>query len=109
MPEFPNTHEQNHNVLIIITELCKLSFTSDAESSCAKKDCLLCKEPKVPSYLLSPGVVVSLQWVIIQNNPRHMTLIKPERERGDIHKKTHVSPAGRKDCFKLTGVSKQNN
>lgn len=98
MPEFPNTHEQNHNVLIIITELCKLSFTSDAESSCAKKDSLLCKEPKVSSYLLSPGVVVSLHWVVIQNDPRHMTLIKPERERGgDIQKQRHVSPAERKD------------
>ena len=36
MPEFPNTHEQNYNVLIIITELYELSFTSDAGSSCAK-------------------------------------------------------------------------
>lgn len=84
MPEFPNTHEQNYNALIIIIELHELSFTSDAESSCAKGPgcCLLCKEPEVPSHILSPGVVVSPQWVIIQNKPLHMTLIKPEREEG---------------------------
>lgn len=71
--------------------------------------CLLCKEPKVPSHVWSAGVVFSPRWVIIQNNPRHMTLIKPERQRGDIHKQRHVFPAERGGCFKLTAVTKQNN
>lgn len=84
MSKFLNTHEQNHNVLIIITELHELSLTSDAENSCAKGLgwSLLCKEPEVPLHFLSPGVVVSLQLVIIQNNPHHMTLINPGREEG---------------------------
>lgn len=39
----------------------------------------------MPSHYLSPGVVVSLQLVIIQNNPHHMTLINPEREEGGTY------------------------
>ncbi len=41
MLEFPNTHEQNYNILIIIIALYELSFTFDAGSSCAKRAVLM--------------------------------------------------------------------
>lgn len=41
MLEFPNTHEQNYNVLIIIIELYEFSFASDAGSSCAERTALM--------------------------------------------------------------------
>lgn len=71
MPEFTNTHEQNYNVLITIIELYELLFTSGAGSGCAKKAvyvclCMLCKESKVPSHFLSPGVVVLLRLLLFK-------------------------------------------
>ena len=37
------------------------------------------------THFLSPEVVVSLQLVIIHNNPHHMTLINPGREEGGTY------------------------
>lgn len=96
----PNTREWNYNAFIIVILLYELSFTSAVESSCAKElaGCLLCKEP---SHILSPGVVVSLQWAVIQNIPHHMTLIKTKEGKGrtHTHKQRHFSPAEVKTQF----------
>lgn len=94
MPEFVNTREQNDNVLITITSLCELSFTSGAGSGCLRqKGCasLLRKDPANASPHPDArgrhfaGVCYSKQVsfiIIIFASFNHMTPIKLKRSKG---------------------------
>lgn len=115
MPEFANTHEQNGNVLITITRLYELSFTSGAGSGCLRqKGCaLICyvrgRKCLHTSRHQGSSFCRGSLFKTIFFFFCHMTPIKLEREHRDVHKQRHVFTEERTECFKLASITKENN
>lgn len=94
MPEFANTHEQNDNILVTITRLYELSFTSGAGSSCLRqKGCaLICYVRGRKCLHTSRHQGSSFCRCSLFKTTYffgHMTPIKLEREHTDVHKQRH--------------------
>lgn len=114
MPEFANTHEQNDNVLVTITRLYELSFTSGAGSGCLRqKGCALICYVRGRKCLRTSRHQGSsfCRGSLFKTTSffGHITPIKLERERTDAHKQRHVFSLERTECLKLASITKENN